>query len=155
MIFTRTYRYHSKMNPEDIKNRLIGKHVKVHNLDFEVYEKDRVIRVIPHAEQEREIKTLPITHVELNGSGDKTQITISSKMRKIDSGGPMLIVVFCLFLLIAASVSYFVGRDMVTYSYLFGGIGVGIFLVFWMRMERGYFDYVRKIRDYVKTQSGV
>lgn len=155
MIFSRTYRYITTMRPDDIKGKLIGKHVKVHNLDFEVYEKDRIIRVIPHAEQEREIKTLPITHVELSGKGDKTQIVINSKMRKIDSGGPMLIVVFCIFLLIAAGVSFAVGKDMVTYTYLFGGIGVGIFLIFWLRMERGYFDYVRKIRDYIKTQSGV
>ena len=45
------------MRPDDIKVRLLGKHVKVHNLDFEVSEKDRIIRVIPHAEQENEIRT--------------------------------------------------------------------------------------------------
>lgn len=155
MIFSRTYRYNSSLRPDDIKGRLIGKHVKVHNLDFEVYETDKVIRIIPHAEQETDIKTLPITHIELNNSGDKTQIRINSKMRKIDSGGPMLIVIFCAFLLIAASISFVVGKDMAIYTYLFGGIGVAIFLIFWMRMERGYFDYVRKIRDYVKSQSGV
>lgn len=154
MIFSRTYRYNSSLRPDDIKGRLIGKHVKVHNLDFEVYETDKVIRIIPHAEQETDIKTLPITHIELNNSGDKTQVRINSKMRKIDSGGPMLIVIFCVFLLIAAGVSFAVGKDMAIYTYLFGGIGVAIFLIFWMRMERGYFDYVRKIRDYVKAQSG-
>src|ERR1044071_5871088 len=90
MIFSRTYRYNSSMPAEAIKGRLIGKHVKVHNMDFEVSEKDRMLRIIPHAEQETNIKTLPITHVELKGKGDKTQVVINSKMRKIDSGGPML-----------------------------------------------------------------
>ena len=155
MIFSRTYRYKSSMRPDDIKGRLVGKHVKVHNLDFEVSEKDRVIRVIPHAEQERDIKTLPITHIELNNKGDQTQVVISSKMRKIDSGGPMIIVIFCAFLLIAAVITLTVGStEYSTYTYMFGGIGLAIFAIFWMRMERGYFDYVRKIRDYVKTQSG-
>ncbi|MBS1774194.1 MAG: hypothetical protein JST82_15155 [Bacteroidetes bacterium] len=156
MIFSRTYKYNSTMRPDDIKGRLIGKHVKVHNLDFEVSEKDKVIRIIPHAEQTNEIKTLPITHVELKGNGDKTQVVISSKMRKIDSGGPMIIIVFCSFLLIAALATLFAGsgkQEYTTYTYMFGGIGAGIFLIFWLRMERGYFDYVRKIRDYIKKQS--
>ncbi|MBL7683344.1 MAG: hypothetical protein JNK00_08270 [Flavipsychrobacter sp.] len=153
MIFSRTYRYQSTMRPDDIKGRLLGKHVKVHNMDFEVSEKDKVIRVIPHAEQENEIKTLPITHIELNNKGDKTQVVISSKMRKIDSGGPLLIMIFCLFLFIATVVTFTVGKDLQIYTYTFGIIGVSIFAIFWMRMERGYFDYVRKIRDYVKKQS--
>lgn len=153
MIFSRTYRYQSSMRPDDIKVRLLGKHVKVHNLDFEVSEKDRIIRVIPHAEQENEIRTLPITHVELSNKGDKTQIVISSKMRKIDSGGPLLIMIFCLFLFIATIVTMTVGKGLHIYTYTFGIIGVLIFTIFWLRMERGYFDYVRKIRDYIKKQS--
>jgi len=142
------------MRPDDIKGRLVGKHVKVHNMDFEVSEKDRVLRIIPHAEEENEIKTLPITHVELTGKGDKTQVVISAKMRKIDSGGPMLILIFCLFLLIGSGATFYFGKnEYLTYTYTLGTIGVLILLVFWLRMERGYFDYVRKIRDYIKNQS--
>ncbi|OJX01507.1 MAG: hypothetical protein BGO70_17305 [Bacteroidetes bacterium 43-93] len=142
------------MRPDDIKGRLVGKHVKVHNMDFEVSEKDRMLRIIPHAEEENEIKTLPITHVELTGKGDKTQVVISAKMRKIDSGGPMLILIFCLFLLIGSGATFYFGKnEYLTYTYTLGTIGVLILLVFWLRMERGYFDYVRKIRDYIKNQS--
>jgi len=139
---------------EDIKGRLVGKHVKVHNLDFEVLEKDRKIKIIPHAESIQAIKTLPITHIDFNGKGSKTQVVISSKMRKIDQGGPMLIVIFCTFLLIGAAVAFFIGRkefSMYTYSLL--GISLVIFAIFWIRMEAGYFDYVRKIRDYIKKES--
>lgn len=144
------------MPMEDIKSRLIGKHVSVHNMDFEVFEKDRMLRIIPHAEQENNIKTLPITHVELEGNGGKTKIVISSKMRKIDSGGPLLIIIFCSFLLIAAILMMlFGGKEYVHYTYIFLGISLFIFIVFWMRMESGYFDYVRKIRDYIKKQSTV
>jgi hypothetical protein len=151
MIFSRTYRYQSTRQADDIKDRLLGKHVKVHNMDFEVSEKDRVLRIIPHAEDETNLKTLPITHIEIKGKGDKTQVVVNTKMRKIDSGGPMLVVIFCSFMLIAAIMFFIFGKnEYLSFVYTLGGIGLGIFLLFWMRMERGYFDYVRKIRDYVK-----
>lgn len=151
MIFSRTYRYQSAMQIDDIKDRLVGKHVKVHDMDFEVSEKDYILRIIPHAEQETTIKTLPITHVELKGKGNQTQLIISSKMRKIDSGGPMLIMIFCAFMLAAALLLFIFGEEeYMSFTYTFASIALAIFLVFWMRMESGYFDYVRKIRDYIK-----
>lgn len=153
MIFTRTYRYVSSASEEDIKERLLGKHMKVHDLDFEVSEKGRMLKIIPHAEQVTDIKTLPITHVEFKDKGDKTHVVLNSKMRKIDSGGPTLIVVFASFMIIAALLLLvYGGNEYNTYTYTLGVIGVVIFSVFWMRMERGYFDYVRKIRDFVKKQ---
>ena len=154
MFFSRTYRYQSAMPIEDIKSRLLGKHMRVHDMDFEVFEKDLMLRIIPHAEQETTIKTLPITHVELKGSGSKTQVVISSKMRKIDSGGPLLIVIFCTFMLIAALLFFLFGKqEYLSFTYTLLGISIAIFIVFWMRMETGYFDYIRKIRDHIKTQS--
>ncbi len=154
MIFSRTYRYNSSRAADDIRGRLVGQHVKVHNMDFEVSEKDLMLRIIPHAEQETNIRTLPITHVELKGKGDKTQIVISSKMRKIDSGGPTLIVIFCSFMLVAALGFLMLGsKEYMSFVYTLGGISLLIFLVFWMRMEAGYFDYVRKIRDYIKKSA--
>lgn len=154
MLFSRTYRYSSSMPAEDIKNRLVGKHVKVHNMDFEVFEKDRVLRIIPHAEQETNIRTLPITHIEFKGKGTNTQVVINSKMRKIDSGGPLLIVIFCTFMLIAAILFFVFGKEeYLSFTYTLLGISVAIFLVFWLKMEAGYFDYIRKIRDYIKKES--
>ena len=154
MIFSRTYRYVSAVSEDDMRSRLVGKHMKVHNLDFEVSEKDKMLKIIPHAEQDTNIRTLPITHVEFKGKEGKTQVVISTKMRKIDSGGPMLIMVFVSFMIIA-SLGLFVLGDAkyMTYTYVLGGIGVGIFAIFWMRMETVYFDYVRKIRDYIKNQT--
>ncbi len=154
MIFSRTYRYTSSASEDDIKSRLVGKHMNVHNLDFEVSENNRMLRIIPHAEQVTDIKTLPITHVQFKGSGDKTQVVISSKMRKIDSGGPVLIMVFVSFMMIAALGLLIAGDDKyMTYTYALGGISILVFGVFWFRMQSGYFDYVRKIRDYIKTQA--
>ncbi len=154
MLFTRTYRYQSAMKVDDIKSRLLGKHVKVHNLDFEVYEKDRMLRIIPHAEQVTDIKTLPITHIEFKDKGDKTQVVISSKIRKIDQGGPMILMVFVICMLVGAVLFMLLGgEEGIQFTYTLLGIALVIFAIFWMRMQAGYFDYVRKIRDYIKKQS--
>jgi hypothetical protein len=154
MIFSRTYRYVSAASEEDLKGRLLGKHMKVHDMDFEVSEKGRMLKIIPHAEQETGIKTLPITHVEFKGKGGKTQVVVTSKMRKIDSGGPMLIMVFVSFLILASLILLIVGGVKYnTYTYTLGAIGLLIFGVFWTRMQTGYFDYIRKIRDFIKKQA--
>jgi len=151
MFFTKTQKYQSSILKQDLKNRLIGHHVKIHNMDFEVYEKDQSLRIIPHAEQNESIITLPITRVEMNEEGDKMNVVVTSKMRKVDSGGPILIMFFCIFLILASVILMAVdGEPKMTYSLL--GIGSTIFVIFFVRMQMGYFDYVRKIRTYIKSQ---
>ena len=72
-------------------------------------------------------------------------------MRKIDSGGPQLVVIFCAFMFIASFILLYVGGErMITYTLL--GIASTIFAVFLVRMQMGYFDYVRKIRAFVKSR---
>lgn len=154
MFFTRTYRFQSANTEADIKKKLLGNHVKVHDMDFEVSEQGRLLRIIPHAEEDNNLRTLPITHVQLQGKGGHTQIVLTSKMRKIDSGGPLLIVIFCMFMLIAALLFLsFGGASYAQVAYILGGVSMLIFVIFWAKMEAGYFDYVRKIRDYVKKQA--
>lgn len=154
MLFSRTYKYQSNMEIGAIKSNLLGKHVKVHNLDFEVLERDKMIKIIPHAEQNDNLKTLPITHVEFNGKGNTTQVIVSSKMRKIDKGGPLIVMTFCAFMLIAAILFMVLGKsDYEYFTYALLGLSVGMFALLWIRLESGYFDYIRKIRDYVKVQS--
>lgn len=151
MFFTRTHKYHFPIPKEELKNRLIGKHVKIHNLDFEVYEKDAMLSIIPHAEQENAIKTLPITNVDLRETPKGTTVIISSHLRKLDAGGPFLVVIFCIFLFITSFVLLYVGGEkMITYTML--SIGLVIFSIFCVRMQMGYFDYVRKVRAYVKSK---
>ena len=143
------------MSAEEIKKRLVGTHVKVHQLDFEIYEKEHMIKIIPHAEQETSIKTLPITHVEFSGKGDKTQVHISSKMRKIDKGGPLILLTFCFFMLAAALIMLISlqGEGFEVFAFPMLGVSILVFIIFWIRLESGYFDYIRKIRDYVKSAS--
>lgn len=154
MLFSRHFRYQSACSVEVIKQRLVGKHVKVHDMDFEIYEKENMIKIIPHAEQETNIKTLPITHVEFKGKGTKTEILISSKMRKIDKGGPLILLIFCFFLIAAALIMLLSIQEdgFEQYAFPMLGVSVIVFVVFWIRLEKGYFDYIRKIRDYVKVQ---
>ena len=151
MFFTRTQRFRSSLPKEDFKNRLIGNHVKIHDLDFEVTEKDHLLRIIPHAEQVNAIKTLPITHVDVKQAGDKTNVVVTSKMRRFDLGGPLLVVLFCTFMFLASVVLLYVGGEpSITYTLL--SISILIFSIFWVRLEMGYFDYVRKIRAHVKSK---
>jgi hypothetical protein len=150
-MFKRTHRYDSSVPKKDFFNGLIGNHVSIHNLDFEVFAKGSSLSIIPHAENVNAIKTLPITHVNLKEDGNKTRVVITSRMRRIDAGGPLLITTFCTFLVIASLFLLYSEREpLVTYTLL--GAGVFIYTVFYVRMQMGYFDYVRKIRTYVKEK---
>ncbi|MBX2905142.1 MAG: hypothetical protein KF744_03835 [Taibaiella sp.] len=149
MLFTRTQRYVASIPKEEFKRRLAGNHVKIHDLDFEVYEKGQKLRIVPHAEQETDIKTLPITDVVFREAGDNMEVIVTSKIRKIDLGGPQLVILFCVFLLSASVALYLVGRERME-VYALMSICLITFGIFWLRMERGYFDYVRKIRAFVK-----
>ena len=152
MFFTRTHTFQFSIPKEELKSRLIGRHVKIHNLDFEIFEKENKLSIVPHAEQVDAIKTLPITSVVFNQAGDKTKVVVTSKMRQIDSGGPFLIIIFCLFMFAASLILLQVGNESgIAYTLL--GISVAIFTIFCIRMQMGYFDYVRKIRSYVKSNA--
>ena len=152
MFFTRTHTYHFSTPKQELKNRLVGRHVKIHNLDFEVLEKENKLSIIPHAEQVNAIKTLPVTSVVVTeDAGGKTKVVITSKMR---SSTQVAVPdhYFLRFLLIAAAILLNVGNEPgVTYTLL--GAGIFIFTIFWIRMEMGYFDYVRKIRAYIKEKA--
>lgn len=150
MFFTRTHRYTTLIAKEDLRNRLLGQHLTVHKLDFEVLDDDGIIRVIPHAEEIEEIKTLPITSIRFVQDGKTTKVEIKSKMRKFDAGGPLILVLFCLFLIVFSVVLFFASKDG-TLSYMLLAFGVVILTIFWIRMELGYFDYVRKIHTYLKA----
>jgi hypothetical protein len=152
MFFTRTHTYNFPIPKEELKQRLIGKHVRIHDLDFEVMENEGSLAIIPHAEKVNSLKTLPITTVDMKSEGTHTKVTVTSRMRKIDSGGPQLLVIFCGFLFIASFILLYVGGEKpITYTML--TLGAIIFSVFSLRMQTGYFDYIRKIRAYVKGRA--
>lgn len=150
-LFTRKHTFHFPLAKEELKSRLAGKHVRIHNLDFEVVESDGILNIIPHAEQVEAIKTLPITSVEFTEEGNKTKVVVTSRMRPFDSGGPYLILTFCSFMLIAAGILLQMKAEQVI-AYTLLGISLFILILFTIRLETGYFDYVRKVRGYVKSK---
>lgn len=152
MFFTRTQKF--ELNPitrDEFRSRLIGKHVKIHDLDFEVYESEYDIKIIPHSEMLSEIKTLPITDVKLSKKGNKTYVEVTSKMRNLDSGGPRLLLVLCAFLIIAAVILLLFSSESRQLSYSLLGIGVCLFLVYYAYLQIGYFDIARRVSAYVKS----
>ncbi len=148
MLFTKTQRFFSSIPKEDVIRQLSGNHVRIHNLDFEVSAKGNSLRVIPHAEQINDITTLPITYIKVKADGNKTGVTIVSKMRRLDIGGPLLLLVFCAFLFTASLWLMYDGvQPEITFTLM--GISIVTYGCLYARLYTGYFDYVRKIRDYV------
>jgi len=155
MFFTKTRNFNSPVPKAELKKRLMGSHVKIHNLDFEIVERDGSLLIIPHAEQEESIKTLPITHVDVEDRGGQSSVRVSSKMRKVDQGGPQIVLLFCIFIFIAAFVLHLVDKsDDWTVSFILLGADLLIFSFFLYRLQTGYFDYVRKVRAYVMDKAG-
>jgi len=152
MLFTRIHTYHFPVQKEELKNRLVGNHVSIHNLDFEVLDRERKLSIIPHAEQVDNIKTLPITSVVINDEGDHTKVVVTCRMRKLDSGGPLLIISFCLFMILASLLLYTVNREHFL-AFSLTGLSIAILTTFAVRLQMGYFDYVRKVRNYIKSKA--
>ncbi len=157
MIFDRKYKVPLQVSEETFKERVLGQHFKIHNIDFEVYdhvEDDGVIKIFPHAEYINRTTTLPITHltIEPNKNDDGKHVEVFFHVRKIDKGLPL----FFLILWSAALIIGLVGlqyENLVKTSYVFIGIGaLGIILTF-LRLNRGYYDYCRKIKSWVESHA--
>jgi hypothetical protein len=155
MIFRRYYTLQSKKNAEDLRQLLLGQHLKVHVLDFEVMDRDGDLKIIPHAEDEDHIYTLPITRLRMvNDANGGCTIKMMSKPRRIDIGGPYLVMIFVVFALLAALLVYFFGQGKYNNTaYILSGISLLVFLLLWFRLEKGYFDYIRKVKDWVKSKA--
>ena len=151
MLFTRIHTYYFPLRKEELMRRLAGRHVTIHDLDFEVLDKDRKLSIVPHAELVETIKTLPITSVVFNEEGNKTKVVVTSKMRLLDEGGPLLILTFCAFIFIASFFLLKVRENNLAFTLM--GISVFILGLFCIRLQMGYFDYVRKVRAYIKGKA--
>lgn len=153
MIFNRTYKYRSTRKTEDLKSLLLDSSIEVKNQSFFISDRGDILRIIPDAENRKDLTTLPVTHINMRKNGnDRTELTLFSKPRKIDAGGPYLVVIFCLFLLIAAGVIYYVDPTKENYIPVLGLVALSVigFVVFWIRMQMGYFDYVKGINKEIE-----
>jgi hypothetical protein len=154
MIFNRSLTFKTSHKVPEIKQRLLGRKVHVHQLDFEVVESNDVVKIIPHAEDVETLTTLPITHVKFKAKPNETEVRMSSHPRRIDAGGPYILMILVAFTFIAGASLYLYASD------LYGDVATTMMLVagavaiiFWIRMELGYFDYVRKLHRWLKTEA--
>lgn len=152
MIFRRSYSFNANLSKSEIRKKLIGQHFQVHKLDFEVMDKGGVMKVIPHTElAEDKVYTLPITHILINETNGKTKVKVKCKPRRIDIGGPTIALFFILFTTAAGYILY--RTEMAEYetaSLAMMGFGALMLIFFGIRMNQGYFDYIRKIKRWIK-----
>ncbi len=153
MIFNSHSSMSTNKTVDSIKTTLKGKHLQVHKLDFEVFEKDDVMKIIPHAEEVDGIITLPITNVKIKQKNNKTVLDIESHPRRIDIGGPYILVILCLVMFFAGLlIGLYGGTEYSKVSLIMTVLPLTIFSIFWIRMELGYFDYVRKIKSWIRKE---
>lgn len=154
MLFIKRFTIESKKSSSQLKSELVGKHLKVHDLDFEVSQKENDLKIIPHAEYEDHIYTLPITKLKLIDKQGGTIIKGICKPRRIDIGGPYLLMIFIVFAVIAAIALILYGDgDYNLSAYILLGISIATYALLFFRMEQGYFDYIRKIKQWTKAQA--
>jgi hypothetical protein len=154
MIFNRTYNLHSTKKNSDIKSSLLGKKFPVHKIEFEIVDVNGITRVVPHAEEiegER-ILTLPVTRISITDANNGSKVKLSSHPRRTDIGGPMLLMIACILFFIVGLALYYKGTEDVhgaaKIMLLISSITA---ILMWIKMELGYFDYVRKIKNYIKA----
>lgn len=153
MIFRKYYSLRSNKNPEELTKSITGQHLQVHGLDFEIYQKEDCIKIIPHAENDQSLQIIPITRLRLiKTSSGGTSIKVTSKPRKIDAGGPSLLAVFLLLAFFGGVIIFLMKMEnYLTASYILMASSLFFGLIFIYKLERGYYDYIRKIKDWVKT----
>ncbi len=76
-------------------------------------------------------------------------MVITCKMPTVSAGAQMVALLFCTFFVIASLIFLLVGHDPII-TIALCAISLLVFLFFLIRLQVGYFDYVRKIRTYVK-----
>lgn len=154
MIFNKTYSFETQKDINVLKQKLMESLIEVKNQPFFVSAKDNMLRIIPDASNRHELTTLPVTHVKFKSKSgsEKTKITLFSKPRKIDAGGPYLLVIFCVFLLLAAAIIYFVNPARSNYvpAMCLAILSLTIGIIFMIRMLNGYYGYVRGIKQEIR-----
>lgn len=150
MLFTRQFQFNCSKNAETLYKHFLGKHLTIHQLDFEVYDEGDHLKVIPHTENSDQIYTLPITKVMISPDNKGASIKLKFSPRHIDIGGPYLLIIFIVFAILSGLLLLWYNTNVQT-AYLIIGLAIGVLSIMWYRMERGYFDYIRKIKKWIKS----
>ncbi len=149
MFFTRTHHYNFSIPKELLGYKLIGNHIKIHDLDFQVLEDDHLLTVLPHTEETAEERSFPITELQLEDEGNNTKVVITSRIRKVDSGLPLLLFILCILLLATSFIFLYIGNELEV-SVTMCAFTLVILLLLFVRLQKDYFGYVRKIHGHIK-----
>lgn len=152
MLFTRHFQCTSPKNAETLYKQFLGKHLTIHQLDFEVFDEGDHLKVIPHTENSDQIFTLPITKVIIQPDNNGAFVKMKFSPRHIDIGGPYLLLMFISFAIVAGLLLIWFKTNIQT-AFILIGIALFAFAIMWYRMERGYFDYIRKIKKWINQHA--
>ena len=148
-MFTRTHRYVFSIPKELLQYRLIGNNISVRGLVFRVSEEDHALSILPYTEDRNSAHAFPATELQLEDDGNNTQVVITSSIRKVDSGLPLLLSMLCSVLLVAAVlVLYFAHEPVVAVAMCACTLLLLLFL--FIHLQKGYFGYVRELHSYIK-----
>lgn len=150
-MFTRTHQYKFPIPKEHLKYRLVGNHLTIHSHEFSVLEDEQILSIMPNVEELNDSK-FPITQLELKEEGNSTEMIITSKMPINEAGGQMVALTFCVLFFIASLVSLYFAQDPLL-TITLSAISLAVFLFLFIRLQIGYFDYVRKIQGNLKEVS--
>lgn len=145
-----------EVDKDTFYSRIMGKKFHVHDLEFEVYSKrnDRgEVKIIPHAENVNRTTTLPITLVTVNETSDPPYVLAHYHMRSIDIGLPKFLTIFFAGMFIIGVIAYFSSVGFRSTGLIFAGISIVGFLIMLLKLNKGYYDYIRKIHHWLEAQA--
>jgi hypothetical protein len=151
MLFRKTNTIKSKHSPEVLRKLLIGNHTTIHGLDFIIKDDNDLIRVVSSLDDSEHIYTLPISRVTFNNTTNGTTIKLSSHPRRIDVGGPYLIIIFVIFAIIAGILLLVFGEgNYDNTAKIMISVAAIIYAILYIRLQIGYYDYIRKIKKWIQ-----
>lgn len=154
MLFKRIKKIPLHVDESTFKQRITGKHINIHNFDFEVAEKPETnsLKIYPHTENDDRTTTLPITDVTF-GTKDEQPLAIAEfHMRSIDRGLPTFFILLFNAILLAGIICQ-AFESLAKTGLVFIIIGIAGNIILYFSMTRGYFDYIKKIKNWLETQA--
>jgi hypothetical protein len=154
MLFARTYKLKTNTRITDLKIRLLSKRITIDQYAYEIFEENNLIHILPDRSLS-DGSVLPDVFLRLDETIDKgTNIEMKAKLRLQDEGGPFLVLVFCALLFIASLLFFLINAKEFEVLYLTTlGLGLLIFGLFWLRMQRGYFKHIRTLKSILLKNS--
>jgi hypothetical protein len=149
MLFTRRHEYDFSIPKEHLRYHLIGDRIHIDGLDFRVMEDEQHFSILPEPEDRVTARSFPLTEMQLESEGNRTKVVITSRLRKVDTGLPLVLMMFCVFLLIGSAVLLYIGHEPEATVTLWV-LTLALLTLLIVRLQQSYFGYVRRIHSHIK-----